>query len=80
MRAATAATAEMVEGEPVVAAARIGIEEVDAEASAGLARPSATPPSSPPTLCTAPSPPPPPRTPGSPTPPPTGCSSPCPAA
>jgi tRNA-uridine 2-sulfurtransferase len=34
-RAATAAVAEMVEGEPVVAAARIGIEEVD-EALGGL--------------------------------------------
>ena len=31
MRAATAATAEMVEGEPVLAAARIGIDEVEAE-------------------------------------------------
>jgi tRNA-uridine 2-sulfurtransferase len=31
MRAATAATAEMVEGEPIVAAARIGIDEVEAE-------------------------------------------------
>jgi tRNA-specific 2-thiouridylase len=31
MRAATAATAEMVEGEAVLAAARIGIDEVDAE-------------------------------------------------
>jgi tRNA-specific 2-thiouridylase len=31
MRAATAATAEMVEGEPVLTAARIGIDEVEAE-------------------------------------------------
>jgi tRNA-specific 2-thiouridylase len=31
MRAATAATAEMVEGEPVLAAARIGIDEIEAE-------------------------------------------------
>jgi tRNA-specific 2-thiouridylase len=31
MRAATAATAEMVEGEPVLAAAAIGIDEIDAE-------------------------------------------------
>src|SRR3954447_20552052 len=31
MRAATAATAEMVDGETVLAAARIGIEEIDAE-------------------------------------------------
>jgi tRNA-specific 2-thiouridylase len=30
MRAATAAAAEMVEGEPVIAAARIGIDEIDA--------------------------------------------------
>jgi tRNA-uridine 2-sulfurtransferase len=30
MRAATAATAEMVDGEPVLTAARIGIEEIDA--------------------------------------------------
>ena len=52
-QAATAAVAETIDGAPVLDAARLDIDDVDA-ALGGLTPPSATPPSSPPTPSTAP--------------------------